>query len=233
MEEYREVLLESLKKGQNPPLAVLYCSDSRVDYNMFNVGPGSIFTIENAGNVFGLGDESISSLAYALSHFSVNGYFNILVMGHTLCGAVSAACAKHPHYDDVSPGSLLRLLKYISPAVDRAKSMDGDLVQNAIQENVLLQMSNIAEFFKGLHEVKAPNITLYGAIYELSANDDILPYVWKMTLCTNGKRIESPNVEKITLSGKGRNIDTLFYDVMKIDKSIMKRGLLRKMVNRV
>ncbi|MGC8923908.1 MAG: carbonic anhydrase [Candidatus Micrarchaeia archaeon] len=226
-EEYREHVLESLKGGQNPPLAVIYCSDSRVDYTMFRVGPGSIFTIENAGNVFGLGAESESSLAYALTHFSFNGTFNILVLGHTLCGAVSAACSKYPDYSAVSPRSLSRLLDHIRPAVERARAMEGDLIDNAIRENVLVQMSNVSKFFAGIDNVKAGNVFLYGAVYEISGKDDVLPFAWRMRLRENGRNVENPSVEKIEMKGSERNLDTLMYDIMKIDRKLAKRGINR------
>lgn len=73
--------------GQKPYAVVVSCSDSRVVPElMFMVGIGEIFTVRTAGNV--VGDFELGSIEYAAEHLGVR---LILVVGHTVCGAVEAA----------------------------------------------------------------------------------------------------------------------------------------------
>jgi carbonic anhydrase len=74
---------------QRPFAAVLGCSDARVPVELiFNEGPNDLFVIRVAGN--GLGSDVLGSLRYAVEH--LGGSLKIIVvLGHSGCGAVSAA----------------------------------------------------------------------------------------------------------------------------------------------
>ena len=73
--------------GQAPYAIVLGCSDSRVPVEIiFNKGLGEVFPIRVAGNV--IADHEIGSIEYAVEHLCAP---LIVVMGHTSCGAVTAA----------------------------------------------------------------------------------------------------------------------------------------------
>jgi carbonic anhydrase len=74
---------------QRPYAAVLGCSDARVPIELiFNEGPNDLFVVRVAGN--GLGSEVLGSLKYAVDH--LGGSLKIVVvLGHSGCGAVSAA----------------------------------------------------------------------------------------------------------------------------------------------
>ncbi len=74
---------------QRPFAAVLGCSDARVPIELiFNEGPNDLFVIRVAGN--GLGNEVLGSLKYAIEHLG-GSLKVIVVLGHSGCGAVSAA----------------------------------------------------------------------------------------------------------------------------------------------
>ena len=74
---------------QRPYAAVLGCSDARVPIELiFNEGPNDLFVVRVAGN--GLGSEVLGSLKYAVDHLGGNLKL-IVVLGHSGCGAVSAA----------------------------------------------------------------------------------------------------------------------------------------------
>ena len=75
--------------AQRPYAAVLGCSDARVPIELiFNEGPNDLFVVRVAGN--GLGGEVLGSLKYAVDNLS-DGLKLIVVLGHSGCGAVSAA----------------------------------------------------------------------------------------------------------------------------------------------
>src|SRR5262245_38571986 len=74
---------------QDPFAAVLGCADARVPIELvFNVGPNDIFVVRVAGN--SLGPDVIGSLKYAISHLGKSLKI-VTVLGHSGCGAVSAA----------------------------------------------------------------------------------------------------------------------------------------------
>ena len=74
---------------QRPYAAVLGCSDARVPVELiFNEGPNDLFVVRVAGN--GLGDGVLGSLKYAVDHLA-GSLKLVVVLGHSGCGAVSAA----------------------------------------------------------------------------------------------------------------------------------------------
>ena len=75
--------------AQRPYAAVLGCSDARVPVELiFNEGPNDLFVVRVAGN--GLGGEVLGSLKYAVDHLGESLKL-VVVLGHSGCGAVSAA----------------------------------------------------------------------------------------------------------------------------------------------
>jgi len=73
--------------GQHPLAVVLSCIDSRAPAELlFDVGVGEIFSVRVAGNV--TSRKILGSVEYACA---VAGAKLIVVMGHTRCGAVTAA----------------------------------------------------------------------------------------------------------------------------------------------
>lgn len=73
--------------GQKPAAVILSCSDSRVPPEIiFDLGIGDLFVVRVAGNVED--DLVTASIEYAAAHLAVP---LLLVLGHTRCGAVTAA----------------------------------------------------------------------------------------------------------------------------------------------
>ncbi len=74
---------------QTPFAAVLGCSDARVPIELiFNEGPNDLFVVRVAGNT--LGDDVLGSLKYAADNLK-RSLKLIVVIGHSGCGAVTAA----------------------------------------------------------------------------------------------------------------------------------------------
>jgi len=88
--------------SQRPFAAVLGCSDARVPLELiFNEGPNDLFVVRVAGN--GLGSDVLGSLKFAVEHLG-GSLKLIVVLGHSGCGAVTAAVDVF-----LSPGDYLRL----------------------------------------------------------------------------------------------------------------------------
>jgi carbonic anhydrase len=118
---------EEVAGGQHPIAVVLSCSDSRVPPEIvFDQGLGDLFVVRVAGNV--VDDNALGSIEYAVEHL---GPRLIVVLGHQKCGAVAAAVA-----GGNAEGHVDSIVKAIQPAVAAARNEKGDLVDNAVRENV-------------------------------------------------------------------------------------------------
>ncbi len=82
-------LRQSLAKSQNPKVAVLACSDSRVaPETVFDQSLGDLFVVRSAGNIADA--IGVGSMEFAVQNL---GSTVIVIIGHTSCGAVKAACS--------------------------------------------------------------------------------------------------------------------------------------------
>lgn len=80
-------LVNATAEGQHPLAVVLSCIDSRTPAELiFDLGVGDVFVVRIAGNV--TSRKVLGSVEYACA---VAGAKLIVVMGHTRCGAVTAA----------------------------------------------------------------------------------------------------------------------------------------------
>ncbi|WP_158944141.1 carbonic anhydrase, partial [Granulicella sp. S190] len=82
-----KILQEKTVLKQEPFAAVLSCADSRVPVEiLFDQSIGHVFVTRVAGNV--VTPEVMASLEYGVA---VLGLKAVLILGHTNCGAISAA----------------------------------------------------------------------------------------------------------------------------------------------
>jgi carbonic anhydrase len=150
---------------QYPIVAVLGCSDSRVSPELtFDQGPGEVFVVRVAGNF--VNTDGLASLEYAVK---ILGAPLIMVLGHTNCGAVSAAVKVVMERAEL-PGHLPELVKAIEPAVLAAHAKHpGDLVAAAIKENVRLNVERLKQDVPILSEAfAAKKIAVVGGLYDLA-----------------------------------------------------------------
>src|SRR6059058_4805489 len=77
----------ALAEGQQPFAIVLGCSDSRVPAELvFGQGFGDLFVIRVAGNI--VAPSQVGSVEFAAARFRTRF---VVVLGHTECGAITAA----------------------------------------------------------------------------------------------------------------------------------------------
>ncbi len=155
----------ALAKAQYPIAAVLGCADSRVapEY-VFDQGPGELFVVRVAGNV--LDDNGIASLEYATA---VLGVPLIVVLGHSHCGAVSAAL-QSAQDGKPPPGHLPELIAKITPAITATQSVaPADRLSAAIAENVRLTVQQTVATGPLLSaSVASGKVKVAGGVYDLA-----------------------------------------------------------------
>ena len=159
---------EALKNNQQPFAAILGCSDSRVAPELiFDQTLGDLFSVRLAGNV--ACRKAIGSLEYSCKYL---GSKIILVMGHSNCGAVKAAC------DNFEEGNITEIIKLLQPAVsEETTTPDPDrnakntqFVANVCFLNVKKQIQNIFNQSSILKEMlDKKEIGIIGAIYNFAS----------------------------------------------------------------
>ena len=155
----------SLTMGQHPFACVLTCADSRVPPEVvFDQGLGDLFVIRVAGNI--ADDAVLGSIEYAASHLNVP---LVLVLGHEKCGAVEAALRGE------RPGHVKSLVRAIGPAVQAARRLPGDPLDNAVRQNARLVAGRIRESGPVLRNlVAARRLRVVAARYSLDTSEIVL-----------------------------------------------------------
>ena len=162
-------LLQITKDKQHPFASVLSCSDSRAPVEMlFDQALGDIFSVRLAGNI--ATNYAIASLEFGTKYL---GSKLIVVLGHSSCGAIKAAC------DDFKDGHITQLIELIKPAVIMEKtesqtrnSGNADFVMKVCELNIRHQMHQIvyeSEIIQKQLEARA--IGIVGASYDLSTGE--------------------------------------------------------------
>lgn len=162
-------LLEQVNEtsaGQFPFAAILSCIDSRTSAELiFDQGLGDIFSIRIAGNI--LNEDILGSMEFACQ---IAGSKLIIVLGHTKCSAVEAACNKSVHGKNINS-----LLSKINPAIDRETETKSDrnssnklFLQNVTVNNVFIAVQKIREQSEILRELEdSKQIKIIGGLYDL------------------------------------------------------------------
>lgn len=152
--------------SQHPLATIISCSDSRVPPEiLFDEGIGDLFIVRVIGNIGGA-DET-GSAEYGVEHL---GTPLLVVLGHTSCGAVTAAVTHA-----VVRGSIPPLLAHIKPAVRTARQgrpelKGNDLIPEAIHANVfhsIEELFNRSETIRS--RVQTGKLKVIGAIYDLKS----------------------------------------------------------------
>jgi carbonic anhydrase len=149
---------------QAPWATVISCADSRVPPELIfgGHGVGEIFVARNAGNL--VDTATLGTVEYGAA---VLGSPLIVVLAHTSCGAVKAACdvvAKNATY----PGAIGPMIEPILPAALAVRSEPGDFVDNAAKESArrtaarLMTASTLIAGLAGQGKLK-----IVAAIYDL------------------------------------------------------------------
>jgi carbonic anhydrase len=152
-----------IAKGQTPFAVLVGCSDSRVAPELlFGRGLGELFIVRVAGNT--VDRTALGSIEYGVAEL---GCPLVVVMGHERCGAVQAA-VKAVTDDTRFPGAIGEMVAPIIPAVLRAQRMQGDLVANAVKENVRQVVRRLSETDVILSDpVQKGKVKIAGAYYNL------------------------------------------------------------------
>jgi len=170
--ERRELFERLANVGQTPDALFITCSDSRVVPNLITSSePGDLFIVRNVGNCVGppyLPGSTAAALEYAVKVLEVE---DIILCGHTGCGAMKAI---------LDPSSLegLPYLRTWLVATERVRTIietryadldETGRVTAAVLENVLVQLENLRAFDFVSERIAAGALRLSGWVFDIQS----------------------------------------------------------------
>ncbi len=162
--------------GQKPETLFITCCDSRVVPNLItSTSPGELFIIRNIGNIVPSVERGVlggvsAAIEYAVEVLQVG---NIIVCGHTQCGAIDAI---------LNPDSVAHLpfvARWIGESASIPKLIEErygalgieDRRTAAVEENVLLSLENLRTFNVVEKRLAAGKLKISGWVYRIATGD--------------------------------------------------------------
>ena len=158
-------LQETGEYGQYPIATFLSCCDSRVPLEIiFDQNIGDIFSIRVVGNI--CRDSQLGSIEFGVKYLETR---LCVVLGHTKCGAVTAACTGQG-----LEANIQSLMESIRPAVKRAQELSGkighELVEVCCVENIFVQIETMLKKSGVLREAaRCGVLSIIGAVYDIES----------------------------------------------------------------
>lgn len=168
---------QKLVAGQHPMALFITCSDSRIAPNLITqTDPGDLFIMRNAGNIVppygaaAAGGEA-ATIEFAVSVLKVP---NVIVCGHSHCGALKALIGPAADLDDLpatrawlgNAESTRRIVK------DKYQHLDGHAKLTAcVQENVLVQLEHLRTHPMVASGLAAGTLNLHGWVYKFETGE--------------------------------------------------------------
>lgn len=168
-------------EGQHPLAVALSCIDSRTPVELiFDLGMGDIFSIRIAGNI--TSREVLASAEYGCA---VAGAKLLLVLGHTRCGAVSAAVTLLRSDKTAADATGCQHLDSIVGVIHRSAAGDavrqallsssrdmGTITDSVARENVMRVVKELRQQSRTLDSlVRERRIAIVGGMYDVVTGD--------------------------------------------------------------
>lgn len=169
-------LLALAQNGQNPRVLFIGCADSRVIPSMItNTDPGSLFVLRNVGNFVApyKPDEDYHAMASGIEYaVNILGVSEIIVCGHTQCGAIAALYDK----ERLDEADFIHTRKWLSLG-EKAKNIALEALgenadRRALQElteqlSVVTQIDNLLTYPYVRDRVEDGRLHPHGWMYEM------------------------------------------------------------------
>ena len=173
---YRKLFRQLSQEGQNPHTLFITCSDSRVLAELITQSkPGDLFVVKNIGNIVppssarGDTNSTAAAIEFAVENLRVN---DIVICGHSQCGAMAALLAHKP-VSDTTP-HLRDWLTLASPALETLKKRYAHLPEGveretaASQENVLFSLDNLHSYPCVQERLAGGTLRLHGWFFKIA-----------------------------------------------------------------
>ncbi|MGI5144118.1 MULTISPECIES: carbonic anhydrase [unclassified Streptomyces] len=160
-------LFTHLATTHQPSTMFISCSDARVVPELITqADPGELFVVRTAGNLVpaytSSADGVTASIEYAIV---VLGVKDIIVCGHSACGAMTALAEGH---DLTSTPAIAGWLRHATAAqVLTEPAESGQKVAALVRENVAAQLANLATHPSAAHALAEDSLRMHGWIFDI------------------------------------------------------------------
>jgi carbonic anhydrase len=170
----RKDFFEQLAHGQKPETLFITCSDSRINPNLLTqTAPGELFILRNAGNLVPEGPGASgeeATIEYAVSALEVR---NIILCGHSHCGAMKAL---------LNPGDtegLPAVRGWLQHAAKTRRIIEenyGHLSPQerliaTTEENVLVQLEQLRALPSVAAAIRERRVRIHGWVYKIESGE--------------------------------------------------------------
>lgn len=158
-------LFAHLADSHRPSTLFISCSDARVVPELITSSePGELFVVRTAGNLVPAYTPAPDGIAASIEYaVAVLGVKEIVVCGHSACGAMTALAA---HHDLSGAPAIAHWLRHADASVARTAA-DQD-VAALVRENVRAQLANLATHPSVARASAASAVTLRGWVYDIA-----------------------------------------------------------------
>lgn len=161
---YEGVYKKLVDDGQHPSTLFIGCSDSRiVPYILMDCGPGELFIVRNVGNLVPPHDAShgyhgtAAAIEFAVLSLEVR---NIVICGHSHCGAIGALYREPPE----EAHHMRAWLDLARPAALPVMGCE-DALRRVEQRSVVLQLEHLLTYPMVRRRVERGDLFLHGWHY--------------------------------------------------------------------
>jgi carbonic anhydrase len=171
---HRALFRRLAERGQHPETLFITCSDSRVVPNLItSTEPGELFIVRNVGNIVPhvtLPGGTAAAIEYAVEYLCVE---NVIICGHTGCGAIEAALK--PEMLERMPlvkKWLAQTERLRAIVAERYAHLDGpEKLVATVEENVLVQLENLRAFPFVSERLDKGELKLSGWVFQIATGD--------------------------------------------------------------
>lgn len=173
---YQELFHRLSREGQNPHTLFITCSDSRVLAELITQSqPGDLFVVKNVGNIVppanvtGSTNSTAAAIEFAIQTLGVS---DVVVCGHSLCGAMTALLGglseqqRMPHLHE-----WLELASPVRSVIERNYGHLTDPAARATaaaEENVLFALDNLHTYPIVTERLATGNLRLHGWFFNIA-----------------------------------------------------------------
>lgn len=173
---YKKLFRKLSREGQSPHTLFITCSDSRVLAELITQSkPGDLFVVKNIGNIVppsnatGSTNSTAAAIEFAVENLRVS---DIVICGHSQCGAIAALMGESPVSD--SQPHLRDWLSLAKPVRDVVKKEyahlrePGDVLNAAAEENVLFSLDNLHSYHCIQERLADGTLRLHGWFFKIA-----------------------------------------------------------------
>jgi carbonic anhydrase len=172
-----QAMFADLALGQAPHTLFITCADSRISPGMITQNaPGNLFVLRNIGNIVPAYGEMLGGVSAAIEYAVVAiGVENIIVCGHSDCGAMKAMLDPLGNRLQAMPTvsswlrsaeAALAVTRALMPP-DPAGSDPQDVLPILVEQNVLLQLAHLRTHPAVAARLAEGRLTVQGWVYDI------------------------------------------------------------------